>query len=118
MTRPAVPAGDDVVRKLRDVVPGWDAATVTTELARLERIIAARVLLTDVAQTSIKTHEKGMRKNDGSFAALLLIEGMDEAAVRNALHHLRKTLPDDDQAIDDLPLYQLAFNLPKQLLPG
>ena len=81
-------------------------------------IIAVRVLLTDIAQTSIKTREKGMRSNDGSFAALL-IEGLDEAAVRDALHHLRKTLASDDQnAIDDLPLYALAFSLPKQLLPG
>ena len=57
--------------------------------------------------------------NDGSFAALLLIEGLDEAAVRDALHHLRKTLPAEDHgAIDDLPLYRLAFSLPKRLLPG
>ena len=58
-----------------------------------------------------------MRANDGSFAALLLIEGLDEAAVRDALHHLRKTLPAEDHcAIDDLPLYRLAFSLPKRLL--
>jgi hypothetical protein len=102
-----------------DAAPSWDAAAVAAELARLDRIIAARVLLTDIAQTSIKTREKGMRKNDGSFAALLLIEGMDEAAVRDALHHLRKTLALDDQdLVDDLPLYQLAFSLPKQLMPG
>ena len=92
---------------------------LVAELARLDRIIAARVLLTDIAQTSIKTREKGMRANDGSFAALLLIEGLDEAAVRDALHHLRKTLPAEDHgAIDDLPLYRLAFSLPKRLLPG
>ena len=73
----------------------------------------------DLAQTSIKTREKGMRSNDGSFAALLLIEGLDEAAVRDALHHLRKMLAADDQnAIDDPPLYALAFSLPKQLLPS
>lgn len=89
------------------------------ELADLDRIIAARLLLTDVAQTSIKTREKGMRNNDGSFAALLLIEGLDEAAVRDALHHLRKRLPAEDRgAIDSLLLYRLAFNLPKRLLPG
>jgi len=59
-----------------------------------------------------------MRANDGSFAALLLIEGLDEAAVRDALHHARKTLPAEDHGmIDDLPLYRLAFSLPKQLLP-
>src|SRR5215470_6122252 len=76
-----------------DVPPSWNAATLAAELAQLDRIIAARVLLTDAAKTSIKTNEKGMRSNDGSFAALLLIEGMDEAAVRNALHHLRARLP-------------------------
>jgi hypothetical protein len=109
-----------IVAPLRlDAAPSWDAATLVAELARLDRIIAARVLLTDIAQTSIKTREKGMRANDGSFAALLLIEGLDEAAVRDALHHLRKTLPAEDHgAIDDLPLYQLSFSLPKQLLPG
>ena len=109
-----------IVAPLRlDAAPSWDAATVVAELARLDRIIAARVLLTDIAQTSIKTREKGMRANDGSFAALLLIEGLDEAAVRDALHHLRKTLPAEDHgAIDDLPLYRLAFSLPKRFLPG
>ena len=109
-----------IVAPLRlDAQPSWDAATVTAELAQLDRIIAARVLLTDAAKTSIKTNEKGMRSNDGSFAALLLIEGLDEAAVRAALHHARKLLPADAHgAIDALPLYQLAFSLPKRLLPG
>ena len=109
-----------IVAPLRlDAAPSWDAATLVAELARLDRIIAARVLLTDIAQTSIKTREKGMRANDGSFAALLLIEGLDETAVRDALHHARKTLPAEDYgAIDDLPLYRLAFSLPKRLLPG
>jgi hypothetical protein len=108
-----------IVAPLRlDAAPSWDGATLVAELARLDRIIAARVLLTDIAQTSIKTTEKGMRANDGSFAALLLIEGLDEAAVRDALHHARKTLPAEDHGmIDDLPLYRLAFSLPKQLLP-
>ena len=51
-----------IVAPLRlDAAPSWDAATVVAELARLDRIIAARVLLTDIAQTSIKTREKGMR---------------------------------------------------------
>jgi len=44
---------------------------------------------------------------------------LDETAVRDALHHLRNALPDGDHgAIDDLPLYRLAFSLPKRLLPG
>jgi len=109
-----------IVAPLRlDAAPSFDPAAMTSELARLDRIIAARVLLTDAAKTSIKTNEKGMRSNDGSFAALVLIEGLDEAAVRAALHHLRASLPEaDHSAIDDLPLYRLAFSLPKRLLPG
>ena len=60
-----------------------------------------------------------MRRDDGSFAALVLIEGLDEAAVANALHQLRAKLPAGDHgAIDALPLYRLAFSLPKRLLPG
>ena len=109
-----------IVAPLRlDAVPAFDAAVVTAELAQLDRIVAARVLLTDMAKTSIKTNEKGMRRNDGSFAALVLVEGLDEAAVRSALHHLRASLPAEDHgALDALPLYRLAFNLPKRLLPG
>lgn len=99
--------------------PAWDATKVTAELARLDRIVAARVLLTDIAKTSLPTSEKGMRANDGSFAALLLIEGLDEAAIRTALHHARNMLPAEDRAaIDVLPLYRLAFSLPRRLLPG
>jgi hypothetical protein len=109
-----------IVAPLRlDAVPAFDAAAITAELAQRDRIIAVRVLLTDVAKTSIKTSEKGMRANDGSFAALVLIEGLDEAAVRAALHHLRAKLPaEDHDALDALPLYRLAFSLPKRLLPG
>jgi hypothetical protein len=109
-----------IVAPLRlDAAPSLDAAALTAELARLDRIMAARVLLTDTAKTSIKTSEKGMRSHDGSFAALVLIEGLDEAAVRAALHHLRGSLSAGDHAtIDALPLYRLAFSLPKRLLPG
>ena len=109
-----------IVAPLRlDAVPAFEAAAVTAELAQLDRIVAARVLLTDMAKTSIKTNEKGMRRNDGSFAALVLVEGLDEAAVRTALHHLRAKLPAQDHgALDALPLYRLAFSLPKRLLPG
>ena len=109
-----------IVAPLRlDAAPSFDPAAVTAELARLDRIMAARVLFTDAAKTSIKTSEKGMRRDDGSFAALVLIEGLDEAAVGNALHQLRaKLLAGDHGAIDALPLYRLAFSLPKRLLPG
>lgn len=108
-----------IVAPLRlDAAPVGDAAKLVAGLAQLDRIIAVRLLLTDAEQTSIKTREKGMRSNDGSFTALLLIEGLDEAAVRNALHHLRKVVPaQEHDLIDALPLYQQAFSLPKRMLP-
>ena len=103
--------------RLDNLSPIAGSALVDSIVAE-NRIIAAELLETDQDQTSIQTREKGMRANDGSFTALLLIEGLDEAAVRDALHHLRKTLPVEDHgAIDDLPLYRLAFALPKRLLP-
>ena len=99
-----------------DSRPEWDAAALTSELAGLGKIAAARVLLTDQAQTSIQTREKGMRKHDESFAGLLLIEGLDEAAVRDALWHLRASRKFEAAALDALPLYRLFFSLPKRLL--
>ncbi|MCW5701363.1 MAG: hypothetical protein KIT82_02120 [Bradyrhizobium sp.] len=108
-----------VIAPLRfDHVPAFDASAATTELARLDRVVAARVLLTDTETTSIQTSEKGMRGDDGSFTALLLIEGLDETAVRAALHRVRKALPAGDHAaIDALSLYTFAFSLSKRLLP-
>lgn len=101
-----------------DSLPTFDAGMVTNDIARLDRITAARVLLTDATKTSIPTTEKGMRSNDASFVALLMIEGLDEAAVREALHHVREMLLVESQgALDAQPLYRLAFSLPKQLLP-
>jgi hypothetical protein len=81
-------------------------------------IAAARVLLTDLAQTAIQTREKSMRKQDDSSAGLLLVEGLDEAAVRDALWRLRSLQPAlDTSSIDELPLYRLFFSLPKALVP-
>src|SRR5262249_15388767 len=46
-----------IVAPLRlDAAPAFDAAAVTAELAQLDRIMAGRLLLTDIAKTSIKTN--------------------------------------------------------------
>jgi hypothetical protein len=93
-------------------LPREDSEALCRRLASMDRIIAARMLLTDSAQTAIETREKGMRTGDRSFAGLLLVEGLDETSVRNALW---------GQPVDgpDTPLlYGLAFALHKRLLPG
>lgn len=53
-------------------------------IAGSDRIVAARLLETDLDRTSIATREKGMRAGDRIFAGLLLIEGLDELAVSTA----------------------------------
>ena len=71
------------------------------------------------AQTSIQTREKSMRAEDRSFGGLLIIEGLDEAAVRAALSRLKATAPQfgaDEFAA--LPLYTMFFGLHRRLLPG
>ena len=65
-----------------------DLAQLET-IATMDGIVAARLLETDLARTTIATREKDMRARDDSFAALLLIEGVDERAVLTASsrHH-------------------------------
>jgi hypothetical protein len=92
--------------------PEWDADAVRKEIAALDRIVAARILVTDLEQSSIKTREKNMRSGDASFASLLLIEGLDENAVRHALWRLRSlALRHDADVIEDQPLYNPVFGL-------
>lgn len=54
-------------------------------LVDIDRIVAAEVLETDLGQTSVATREKSLRHGDGSFAGLLIVHGLDQAAVRSAL---------------------------------
>src|SRR3954451_4588317 len=54
-------------------------------LVALDGVAAVQVGVTDLARTSVPTVEKGMRKDEGIFAGLVIIEALDVAAVRGAL---------------------------------
>jgi hypothetical protein len=102
-----------------DTKPEWEADALCRELASMDRVAAARVMLTDLAQTSIQTREKSMRSKDGTFAGLLVIEGLDETSVRDALRRLPSLAPQlDRRLIEELPLYAICFNLVRRLLPS
>ncbi len=75
------------LRLTADELPADPAsgAQLLQQLVGHDRIIAAHLLETDQARTGIKTGEKGLRANDGSFDGLLLVEGLDPAALRAAL---------------------------------
>ncbi len=102
-----------------DSKPEWEADALCRALAGTDRVAAARVMVTDAVQTSIQTREKSMRSKDGTFAALLVIEGFDETSVRNALWRLPSLAPQlNRRLIEELPLYALCFTLDRRLLPG
>lgn len=78
-------------------------AEVVEALVASDRIIAAHLLETDQARTGIRTGEKGLRANDGSFDGLLLVEGLDPAALRVALAA--------SGFAADMPLYAQVYSL-------
>ncbi|MBR1199225.1 hypothetical protein JQ634_27345 [Bradyrhizobium sp. AUGA SZCCT0240] len=63
-------------------------------LVALDGIAAVQIGVTDLARTSVPTVEKGMRKDEGIFAGLLIIEALDEAALRGALRRATEMAPD------------------------
>lgn len=74
-----------IVAALRGAVDELPGEAVLPALVVGDRIVAAHLLETDQARTGIKTGEKRLRSNDGSFDGLLLVEGLDPAALRAAL---------------------------------
>jgi hypothetical protein len=67
--------------------------------------------VTDLARTSVPTVEKGMRKDEGIFAGLLIIEALDEASLRGALRQATKAAPDLFGGLNTPEVYQGMFAL-------
>jgi hypothetical protein len=66
-----------------------DAELLVSRLANMGRICSARFLKVDKAKTSIPTLEKSLRREDKSFANLLVLDGLDAGAVRSALDTIK-----------------------------
>jgi hypothetical protein len=80
-------------------------------IVALDGIAAVQIGVTDLARTSVPTVEKGMRKDEGIFAGLVIIEALDEAALRGALRQARKVAPDLFGGLDEPEIYQTMFTL-------
>lgn len=63
-------------------------------LVALDGIAAVQIGATDLARTSVPTVEKGMRKDEGIFAGLVIIEALDEAALRGAMRRAAEITPE------------------------
>src|SRR4051812_37278882 len=70
-----------------------DPQHLAAALVALDGIAAVQVGATDQARTSVPTAEKGLRKHEGFFAGLLIVEALDEASLRNALRKLGELAP-------------------------
>ena len=88
-----------------------DAAKLAADIVALDGIAAVQVGITDLARTSVPTKEKGMRKDEGVFAGLLLIEALDETSLRDALRKASEIAPEVVGDIGDAEVYQGMFAL-------
>jgi hypothetical protein len=81
------------------------------DIAALDGIAAVQIGATDLARTSVPTIEKGMRRQEGVFAGLLLIEALDEKSLRDALRKAAGMAPDVVGGAGDPEIYQGIFAL-------
>ncbi len=94
-----------------------DGAGLVSSLAQGDRIAAARLYQTDRDRTAVKTKEKEVRQvtDDRSFAGMLLIEGLDEAAVTAAIKRLGETEIVRGSTVG-ARVYNAVFTLEKRML--
>jgi hypothetical protein len=85
------------------------------DIAALDGIAAVQIGATDIARTSVPTVEKGMRKDEGVFAGLLLIEALDQASLRVALRRAAEMTPEVLGDVGDPEIYQGIFALDKRI---
>jgi hypothetical protein len=102
---------------LTDPLPP-DAVRALAKLADLDRVAAVRAFETDDAQSSIGTNEKSMRASDSSFATLVVIEALDEAALANALEALHGAPMLLSAATREPQLYSSLFGLDLRFIPA
>jgi hypothetical protein len=80
-------------------------------IVALDGIAAVQVGATDRARTSVPTVEKGMRQHEGFFAGLLIIEALDETALRSALRRAAEIAPEVVSNIGSPEIYHGIFAL-------
>lgn len=84
-------------------------------IAALDGVAAVQIGATDIARTSVPTVEKGMRKDEGVFAGLLLIEALDQPSLRSALRKAAELAPQVLGDVGDPEIYQGIFALDKRI---
>jgi hypothetical protein len=88
-----------------------DPEKLAQALVACDGIAAVQIGATDAARTSVPTAEKGMRKDEGFFAGLLLIEALDAASLQAALQQARAIAPEILNRASEPEVYQGMFAL-------
>ena len=88
---------------------------LAAEIAGLDGIAAVQIGVTDLARTSVKTVEKGMRQHDVIFAGLMLIEALDQTSLRNAMRRVAEIAPNVLENLAEPEIYQGTFALDGRL---
>src|SRR5882724_8326913 len=88
-----------------------DPARLAADIAAIDGIAAVQIGVTDHIRTSVQTVEKGMRKDEGIFAGLLIIEALDEAALGGALRRAAEMAPELFGGVGEPEAYQGMFAL-------
>ncbi|MDH2403936.1 hypothetical protein QCM77_28870 [Bradyrhizobium sp. SSUT18] len=88
-----------------------DPQGLARALVACDGVAAVQIGATDEARTSVRTAEKGMRKNEGFFAGLLIIEALDVASLQAALRKAAEIAPDVMAGASEPEVYQSMFAL-------
>ena len=80
-------------------------------IVALDGVAAVQIGATDLARTSVPTIEKDLRKDEGIFAGLLIIEALDEAALGGALRRAAEMAPELFGGVGEPEAYQGMFAL-------
>jgi hypothetical protein len=106
--------GSTIVALRLERLPG-NPQRLADDIAALDGIAAVQIGATDIARTSVPTVEKGMRRDEGVFAGLLLIEALDEPSLRAAVRRAAELAPDVVGDVGDPEIYQGIFALDKRI---
>jgi hypothetical protein len=93
-----------------ETLPG-NPQDLAETLVSCDGIAAVQIGATDEARTSVATTEKGMRKDEGFFSGLLLIEALDAASLQAALQQARTIAPEVFGRASEPEVYQTMFTL-------
>jgi hypothetical protein len=102
--------GASIVALRIETLPN-DPQNVAQAIVACDGVAAVQIGATDEARTSVPTNEKGMRKNEGFFAGLVLIEALDVASLQAALRKVADIAPEIMAGASEPEVYQSMFAL-------